>query len=194
MSDTETELVKFEEEISPLSGGELLHAPADQFSSAEAVAAYSFIQHIEKVVGARRKELRTRILKDAAIIEAGKVTDAGGTSTNVRGTKVQRRKSTKMFADESKIRAVLAAKGLDESAVFDDKKVTLIQKVVNPSKIAHLFETGVFTEKEVESFHKVSWTLVVTPSSKISNMLEAADERAQSERKLLDFANPPNDL
>jgi hypothetical protein len=194
MSDTKTDLVKFEKEIRPLTGGELLHAPADQFSPAEAVAAYAIVKHIEDSVKSRRSELRTRVLEDKAVISNGKETASGGTTTNVRGNKVQRRKSTKKFADENRIRAVLAQKGLDESAGFDSKKVTVTQQVVNPSKLINLFETGVITKEEMESFHKESWTLIVQPSEQISSLLEAADERANEERKLLDFSNAPSDL
>jgi hypothetical protein len=194
MSDNKTDLVKFEEEIRPLSGGELLHAPADQFSSAEAVAAFAIVKHIQDSVKTRREELRQRILSDQAIIDHGKKTPSGGTSTNVRGNKVQRRRSVKKFENLARMRQVLTDKGLAESAIFDEVKRTVIDKVVNPSKIQHLFDTGVLTAEEVESFHKEQWTLIVNPSSQISNLLEAADERANEERKLLDFNNPPDEF
>ena len=193
MSDTKTDLVKFEEEIRPLSGGELLHAPADQFSPAEAVAAFAIVKHIEDTVKSRKGELRKRILDDKAIISSGKETASGGTTTNVRGNKVQRKKTLKRFANEAKIRQILAMKGLGEDAAFDSQKVTTIQQVVNPSKIQHLVDTGVLTEEEVNEFHKEQWTLIVQPSERIAMLLESADERASEERKLLDFSNPPGD-
>ena len=186
-------LTKFHEEITPLSGGELLHAPADQLSSAEAVTAFAVVKHIESAVKERRTELRKRVLNDPAIITSGKSTPSGGTTTSVVGSKVQRKKSVKKFAKESQIRQVMAAKGIAEEQIFDSKRVTYIEQVVNPSKIQHLLEIGVLSQAEVDSFHSETWTLVVTPSEKISKLLEVADERASEQRKLLDFSNPPED-
>jgi len=162
-----TAVEHFEKEVRPLSGGELLHAPARDLSPEEAVAAFAIMAHLENVVKARKGELRRRILEDPKIIDNGKGTPSGGTTTSISGNSVQRRRVVKKFANEDRIRQTLAKKSLGVEAVFDSKKVTTVETVVNPSKVQYLLDTGVFSAKDVESFHKEQWSLVVQPSERL---------------------------
>lgn len=180
-------LVRFESEIRPLAGGDILHAPADSLTLQEAVEAYAIVKFLADRVETRRQEIRERLLSDDELIETGQPTKSGGSKTRVNGNKVTRKRTLRRFADVSRIRQVLAEKGLEESEVFDEKIETKVTKVVNPSKLSRLVELGKLSDKDLESFHKEVWSLTVDASEDLEEILEIADQRASMRRQLLDF-------
>lgn len=191
--DTDTKLVKFEEEIRELASGDILHTKPEGLSSLEAVEAYAIVNALGKVLEARRLGLRERILKDQKIIKAGKATKSGGTKTKIRDHNVSRTKTTKRFTNKDRLAELVAEKGIAEDRVYDDKTVVTVKKVVNPSKIEKLVEVGYLTEEEVESCHSASWTLVIKPSQELKQILDKAQEKEDDEdtesHGLLDFGD-----
>lgn len=185
MSD-DNKLVKFKEEIRALASGDILHTSPEDLSPLEAVEAYAIVKSLTDTLETRRVALRDRILEDKKIIDAGKATKTGGTKTSVRDHSVTRSKTTKRFANAERLAELVAAKGIEESRVYDDKTVVKVVKTINPSKIEKLVEVGSLTEEEVESCHKYSWTLVIKPSQELKLILDRANQEAES-RGLLAF-------
>ena len=173
MSD---KLEKFEEEVRPLTGGDILRAPVEELNPSEVVEAYAIVKFLGDKVEGRRTELRKRIVEDEVIANAGKKTPSGGSSATIAGHKLQRKKTVKRFQNQSKIRQVMQERGLKESDVFDETQEIIIKKAVNPSKVERLVETGKLSSEEVESFHVVQWTVVVSASESLEALLEQADK------------------
>lgn len=173
----DNKLVKFESEIQSLTGGDILHAEIATLSKEETVQAYAIVKYLEDRLKARRTELRDRIVEDPEISAAGKTTASGGSSGKVAGHKVVRKKQTKRFKNASKIRQVMEERGLSESDIFDQVPRTVVDNVVNPSKIEKLVETGRLTEEDVNSFHVIQWTVVVSPSDALEVLLESSDSK-----------------
>lgn len=185
MADKKTDLQKWDSEWRPLASGEILHAPPEELSSGEAVEAFAIVKWVGELASKRKEELRLKILEDEDIISSGKPTPKGGTVTSVRGNKVQRRKTVKHFANLSRIREVLQAKGIPEEKVFDTVVRRVEDKVLNPSKMENLANLGVLSPEDLESMHVVQWTLVVDPSDRIQSVLEQAEDRASAQRNTL---------
>jgi hypothetical protein len=180
------DLTKYEPEIRPFTGGDILHKPASEFSPGEAVLAYTVVQYIEKRAKARKEELKPRIMEDDAIIDHSTPTAGGGTVTDVRGSRVTRVKTLKRFANTDRLKELLEEKGIDLKEAFDEKRVVTTEMVVNPSKIEQLYDLGKFTAEEVEECHKTTWGLRIKAAKDITRLLESSeDDNKVRDRKML---------
>ncbi len=180
------DLSKYEPEIRPFAGGDILHKPASEFSPGEAVLAYTVVQFIEKRAKARKDELKPRILDDATIIDHSTPTAGGGSVTDVRGSRVTRVKTIKRFENTDRLKELLEEKGLSTKDAFDEKRVITTELVVNPSKIDQLYDLGKFTSEEIAECHKTTWSLRIKAAKDITRLLESTEEEGSvRDRKLL---------
>jgi hypothetical protein len=180
------DLTKYEPEIRPFAGGDILHKPASEFSPGEAVLAYTVVQFIEKRAKARKDELKPRIMDDESIIDHSTPTAGGGTMTDVRGSRVTRVKTLKRFQNVDRLKEILEEKGLSIKDAFDEKRIVTTELVVNPSKIEQLHDLGKLTSEEVEECHKEVWSLRVKAAKDITRLLESTEAEGEvRDRKVL---------
>lgn len=163
-------------EIEPLGRGVALHTDPTTVPLASVVLSYAALNHIEKVIAKRKKELNPHLMKQA---EAhGSLTEKGHRVLEVGQEKVTRERKLTAGPNEEKLKALLETKKLALFDVFDEVKAV----VLNPSKLAYLVDTGKLKSDEVEALREESFALQVEPGPELKELLiEACNEVAEKD-------------
>ena len=161
--------------VTPLTSGDLMHAPVEDLSTSSVVETWLMLDLIEGMVEERKKALRERLLLEAKN-NGEQQTESGSFKMNVHGSTVLRERREAKQIDVDKMTELMNAKGIDPSLVID--KVTTY--AVNLSKVANLVANGVLTQEEVDNLKTVTWALRVTASKEFKKMLEEAKEASKN--------------
>ena len=157
-----------DEEIAPLLSGDVMNLDERHMSVEEAVAAYAFMQALEKKIEKRKAVLRDRVMQEAE--SQGRRTEKGGQLLMVENTKVVREKRMTKTPPEAGLREILAREGLDMKSVFSERTTY----VLDPSKLQMLLDRGKLEAQEIEELKKVSYALKVEASSELTAMIDEA--------------------
>jgi hypothetical protein len=167
VADKKIELSTAIQKIQPLAGSAVLHAPVESLSTDDVTTAWAALDLIEDLVKERKEALRARLLQEA--VDHGQVTDMGGFTFTIDGTKVVREKREYQPKAEEVV-GLLQKHGI---AVLEgcDEITTL---VVNPSKIEHLISIGKLDREEWDLTKKTTWALKVKLSKPLAEYLDNA--------------------
>lgn len=159
-------------ECRPLTGGEALHTPIPEMTTAEAATAWTMLDFIEDRVKARKEALRERLLEE--VKNNGSQTDKGGSRLMVEGVaQIIREARVAKVPSEEDLRTLLHAKAIDPSEAFTQK----VTEAIDPSKLAALVATGKLKEEEIKVLLKTVWAMKVHPAEALNALLKTAEAR-----------------
>jgi hypothetical protein len=173
-----------ENEVRPLSGGDVLHEVIEKLSVEDRLTAYCIIQFMQDKLAKRRELMNARLKAD--VKQVGTTNDKGHMRFEHNGTVATVEKRVGKMPDEEGLRALMEKAGLEESDVFD--KVTSLQ--LNPSKVENLIELGKLKRADVEVLCKTTFALTVDPSEHISKVLTEAAKAFEAEKAAI-TGQPP---
>lgn len=171
---TLTKLV--ENEIRPLSSGEVLHLAVEKMSVEDRLSSYAVIQWMQDKLAKRREILNGRIKED--VKQVGTTTEKGHMRFEHNHTVATVEKRVGKMPDENGLNLLLAKAGISEDEVYDEVKVSQL----NPSKVEKLIELGKLKKDEVEALKKTTYALTVDPSEAISKLLSEVSEAFEEEK------------
>lgn len=152
-------------EIEPLGHGAALHTDPKTVPLADVVVAYAVLNHVSKVIEARKKDLNPHLMKQA---EAhGALLEKGHRMLEVGQEKLTRERKLSAGPNEDKLKLLLETKKIDMAEVFDEVK----QVVLNPSKLEYLVQVGKLKAEEVEALRDESFALKVEAGPELKELL-----------------------
>jgi hypothetical protein len=173
-------------ELSPFGQGRVMQADPREVPLTDVTVSYAVINHLQKVIGARKKQLKPHLMSQAET--HGETTDKGGSLLAVGEEKIVRERRLSSEPNEDKLRALLETNGLAILDCFDEVKSVKL----NPSKLQYLIDIGKLKKEEVEGLRDEVFALKVDPGPELKELLLAAcgaepddveDERASRSRK-----------
>jgi hypothetical protein len=156
---------KIVEAVAEVANSEIISKANPTLS--EVTFAYAAISHMEKLLAARKEQLR-EILLTQAQKHGTPVGEKGAMQLVVNGTKVVRERKTSTTPDSTKLKMMIKERGISVDAAFDE--VTVYE--LNPSKLQYLIDTGKLDGAEVEQLKSVTPSLKVTASNKVKQILQ----------------------
>lgn len=173
-------------ELTPLSQGRMMQSDPREVPLSDVTTSYAVLNHLEKVIGVRKKQLKPHLMSQAEI--HGEVTDKGGSLLGVGDEKVVRERRLSSEPNEDKLRALLETSSIPILDCFDEVKAVKL----NPSKLQYLIDIGKLKKEEVEGLRDEGFALKVEAGPELKELLlsacgaeteEAEDERASRTRK-----------
>lgn len=152
-------------EIEPLGHGAALHTDPTTVSLSEVVVAYAVLNHVEKVIDKRKKELKPHLMKQA---EAhGSLLEKGHRALEVGQEKLTRERKLSAGPNEDKLKLLMETKSIALLEAFDEVKAV----VLNPSKLEYLVQVGKLKADEVEALRDESFALSVEAGPELKELL-----------------------
>jgi hypothetical protein len=173
-------------ELAAIGQGKMMQADPREVPLSDVTVSYAALNHLEKVIGARKKQLKPHLMSQAET--HGEVTDKGGSLLAVGDEKIVRERRLSSEPNEDKLRALLETNNIGILECFDEVKTVKL----NPSKMQYLIDIGKLKKDEVEGLRDEVFALKVDPGPELKELLLAAcgtapddaeDERASRARK-----------
>lgn len=176
--------VLVENEMRPLSSGEVLHAAIEKMSMEERLTAYCIIQFMQDKLAKRRELLNGRIKDD--VKQVGKPSEKGHLRFELNGTVATVEKRQSKMPVEADLLALLERNGIDPSQVYDK----VVTEQINPSKVDALVSVGKLKQEDVEACRKATFALTVDPSETINQLLVEAAKAFEAQKAAVSGEQP----
>jgi hypothetical protein len=173
-------------ELTPIGQGKMMQADPREVPLSDVTTSYAVLNHLEKVIGARKKQLKPHLMSQAET--HGDTTDKGGSVLAVDDEKIVRERRISSEPNEDKLRALLETNSIPILDCFDEVKSVKL----NASKLQYLIDIGKLKKDEVEGLRDETFALKVDPGPELKELLLAAcgsvpddaeDERASRARR-----------
>lgn len=174
---TLTKLV--ENEVQPLSSGEVLHAPVDKMTVGERMFSHPIVKWMIAKLTEREKELNARLKED--VKQVGIENDKGHKRFEHEGFVATVEKRLGKAPDEDGVKELLVKAGIDPDSVYDEVKV----KQFNPSKLDQLVQVGKIKQADVDALKKTTYALFTELSPAAQKQLDAIAESFDAEKAAL---------
>lgn len=145
--------------------------PVDAFTDEQAASAWAMIDVMEKVVEARKKELREALLHRAK--QTGTLKENGSYEVTMGKISVTSERRVDKLPNEEVVKACLKEAGLEYEDAFTAQMVW----TMDPSKVEFLVQGGKLPEDKISASKKETFALKVKPDKEIKQQLDNVKKR-----------------